>query len=145
MSRRRVVIPADETISGIRDGPDVFEMASVALIVNPSSPKIATLSQPMSALRFTPKSDRNSRHRGSRNDPDHRNIANESLDLSSLRSQGSLRPRACRAHKELQEFCHRHHGSNRVGNETILVGGMVHFIELFRTGFSVAAPCNLWE
>jgi hypothetical protein len=21
---------------------------------------------------------------------------------------------------------------------------MVHFIELFRTGFSVAAPCNLW-
>ena len=49
-----------------------------------------------------------------------------------------------RAHKELLEVCHRHHGSNRVGNETILVGGMVHFIELFRTGFSVAAPCNLW-
>jgi len=48
------------------------------------------------------------------------------------------------ARKELLELCHRHHGSNRVGNETILVGGMVHFIELFRTGFSVAAPCNLW-
>ena len=46
--------------------------------------------------------------------------------------------------EELLEVCHRHHGSNRVGNETILVGGMVHFIELFRIGFSVAAPSNLW-
>ena len=49
-----------------------------------------------------------------------------------------------RARKGLLEFCHHHHGSNRVGNETIFVGGMVHFIELFRTGFSVAAPYNLW-
>ena len=56
----------------------------------------------------------------------------------------TFRHSAVRARKELLELCHRHHGSNGVGNETILVGGMVHFIELFRTGFSVAAPCNLW-
>ena len=56
----------------------------------------------------------------------------------------TFRHSAVRARTELLEFFHRHHGSNRVGNETILVGGMVQFIELFRTGFSVAAPCNLW-
>ena len=56
----------------------------------------------------------------------------------------TFRHSAVRAREELLEFYHRHHGCNRVGNETILVGGMVHFIEFFRTGFSVAAPCNLW-
>jgi len=56
----------------------------------------------------------------------------------------TFRHSAVRAREELLELCHRHHGCNRVGNETILVGGMVHFIEFFRTGFSVAAPCNLW-
>jgi hypothetical protein len=42
------------------------------------------------------------------------------------------------------EFRHRHLGSNRVGNETIFMGGMVHFVELFCTGFLVATPLNPW-
>src|SRR5262249_35947235 len=48
------------------------------------------------------------------------------------------------AHKQPLEFRYCHLGSNRIGNETILVGRMVHFIELFCTGFSVAAPLNSW-
>jgi hypothetical protein len=60
--------------------------------------------------------------------------------MSALPQKRTFRHSAVRAREELLELCHRHHGSNRVGNETILVGGMVHFIELFRTGFSVAAP-----
>jgi hypothetical protein len=32
-------------------------------------------------------------------------------------------------------FCHRHVGFNRVGDETILVGSMVHSIEFFLTVF----------
>ena len=64
--------------------------------------------------------------------------------MSALPPKADISPLGRARPKELREFCHRHHGSNRVGNETILVGGMVHFIELFRTGFSVAVPCNLW-
>jgi hypothetical protein len=40
-------------------------------------------------------------------------------------------------------FCHRHVGFNRVGDETILVGSMVHSIEFFLTGSLVAAPRDL--
>ena len=40
------------------------------------------------------------------------------------------------------DFRHPHLGFNRVGNETILMGGMMHLIELFRTGLSAAAPRN---
>ena len=40
-------------------------------------------------------------------------------------------------------FCYPHLGFNRVGNETILMGGVMHLIELFRTGLSVVAPRNL--
>jgi NAD(P)-dependent dehydrogenase (short-subunit alcohol dehydrogenase family) len=40
-------------------------------------------------------------------------------------------------------FRHSHVGFDRVGNETILVSGMVHFLELFRTGYPVAAPPDL--
>ena len=64
--------------------------------------------------------------------------------MSAVPPKGTFHHSAVRAREELLELCHRHHGCNRVGNETILVGGMVHFIEFFRTGFSVAAPCNLW-
>jgi hypothetical protein len=42
------------------------------------------------------------------------------------------------------DFRHPHLGFDRVGNKTILMGGMMHLIELFRTGLSVAAPRNLW-
>jgi hypothetical protein len=42
------------------------------------------------------------------------------------------------------DFRHPHLGFNRVGNETILMGGVMHLIELFRTGLSVVAPRNLW-
>jgi hypothetical protein len=35
-------------------------------------------------------------------------------------------------------------GFNRVGNETILMGGVMHLVELFRTGLSLVAPHNLW-
>ena len=42
------------------------------------------------------------------------------------------------------DFRYPHLGFNRVGNETILVGGVMHLIELFRTGLSVVAPRNLW-
>ena len=42
------------------------------------------------------------------------------------------------------DFRYPHLGFNRVGNETILVGGVMHLIELFRTGLSVVAPRNPW-
>jgi len=48
------------------------------------------------------------------------------------------------ARKPPLDFRHPHLGFNRVGNETILMGSMMHLIELFRTGLSVAAPRNLW-
>jgi hypothetical protein len=54
------------------------------------------------------------------------------------------RPAACGARKGPLDFRHPNLGFNRVGNETILMGGMMHLIELFRTGLSVAAPRNLW-
>jgi len=41
------------------------------------------------------------------------------------------------------EFRYRHLGCDRVGNETILVCGMVHFAELFCTGRSIPNPGNL--
>jgi hypothetical protein len=41
-------------------------------------------------------------------------------------------------------FRHAHLGFNRVGDEAILMGGVMHLIELFRTGLSVVAPRNLW-
>jgi hypothetical protein len=37
-----------------------------------------------------------------------------------------------------------HLSFNRVGNKTILMGGVMHLIELFRTGLSVIAPRNPW-
>src|SRR5215469_17227300 len=37
-----------------------------------------------------------------------------------------------------------HLSFNRVGNKTILMGGVMHLIELFRTGLSVVAPRNRW-
>jgi hypothetical protein len=55
-----------------------------------------------------------------------------------------LGSRACGARKGPLDFRHPHLGFNRVGNETILMGGMMHLIELFRTGLTVAAPRNLW-
>ena len=42
------------------------------------------------------------------------------------------------------DFRYPHLGFNRVGNETILMGGVMHLIELFRTGLSVVAPRNPW-
>ena len=50
-------------------------------------------------------------------------------------------PAAC---KGALDFRHPHLGLNRVGNETILMGGVMHLIELFRTGLSVVAPRNPW-
>src|SRR5215813_15058523 len=38
---------------------------------------------------------------------------------------------------------HRHVGFDRVGNETIRVRGMVHFIKLFRIGYAIPAPREL--
>src|SRR5689334_13440398 len=40
---------------------------------------------------------------------------------------------AC-ARKASLDIRHLHLGFNRVGNETIFMGGMMHSIELFRTG-----------
>jgi len=58
--------------------------------------------------------------------------------------RGSPRRRAaCGARKGSLDFRHPHLGFNRVGNETILMGGVMHLIELFRTGLSVVAPRNL--
>ena len=54
------------------------------------------------------------------------------------------RSAACGASKGSLEFRHPHLGFNRIGNETILMGGVMHLIELFRTGLSVVAPRNLW-
>jgi hypothetical protein len=51
---------------------------------------------------------------------------------------------ACGARKGSLNIRHRHFGFNRVGNETILMGGMMHLIELCYTGLSVVAPLNLW-
>src|SRR5215469_18872551 len=47
------------------------------------------------------------------------------------------------ARKGSLDFRHPHLGFNRVSNETILMGGVMHLIELFRTGLSVVAPRNL--
>src|SRR6516165_7171254 len=59
--------------------------------------------------------------------------------------RGSPRQRAaCGARKGSLDFGHPHLGFNRVGNETILMGGLMHLSELFRTGLSVIAPRNLW-
>jgi hypothetical protein len=41
------------------------------------------------------------------------------------------------------EFRYSHLGFDRVGNETILVCGMVHFVELFSAGRSISTPGNL--
>ena len=38
---------------------------------------------------------------------------------------------------------HRHVGFDRVGNETILVSGVVHLIELLRIWYAIAAPRDL--
>ena len=46
-------------------------------------------------------------------------------------------------HRPPLQFSHCHVGFDRVGNETILVSGVVHFIELFRTGPSIPAPRDL--
>ena len=47
-------------------------------------------------------------------------------------------------HKGPLDFRHLHLGFNRVGNETILMGGMMYLVELFCIGRSVTAPRNLW-
>jgi hypothetical protein len=54
------------------------------------------------------------------------------------------RSAACGASKGSLDFRHPHLGFNRVGNETILMGGVMHLIELFHIGLSVVAPRNLW-
>ena len=69
--------------------------------------------------------------------------------ISALAAKGDVvrqprRPAARGARKGPLDFRHPHLGFNRVGNEAILMGGMMHLIELFRTGLSVAAPRNLW-
>ena len=51
---------------------------------------------------------------------------------------------ACGARKGSLDFRHPHLGFNRVGNKTILMGGVMHLIELFRIGLSVVALRNLW-
>src|SRR6516225_1790241 len=43
----------------------------------------------------------------------------------------------------LLPFCHRHVRFDRVCNETILMCSVMHLIEFFCTGFSVAAPRDL--
>jgi hypothetical protein len=54
------------------------------------------------------------------------------------------RSAACGARKGSLDFRHPHLGFNRVGNETILMGGVMHPIKLFRIGLSAVAPRNLW-
>jgi hypothetical protein len=46
-------------------------------------------------------------------------------------------------HRPPLQVCHCHVGFDRVGNETILVSGVMHFVELFRTRYSIPAPCDL--
>ena len=41
-------------------------------------------------------------------------------------------------------FHHRHIGFDRIGNEAILVGSMVHPIKFFRTWYTIPAPRELW-
>ena len=53
------------------------------------------------------------------------------------------RSAACGARKGSVDFRHPHLGFNRVGNETILMGGVMHPIKLFRIGLSAVAPRNL--
>ena len=43
----------------------------------------------------------------------------------------------------LLPFCHRHVRFDRVCNEAILMCSVMHLIEFFYTGSSVAAPCDL--
>src|SRR4249920_3041180 len=54
-----------------------------------------------------------------------------------------FRPWSLRFELTWLEFRYRHLGFDRVGNETILVCGMVHFVELFCTGCSISTPRNL--
>ena len=54
------------------------------------------------------------------------------------------RSAACGASKGSLDFRHPHLGFNRVGNETILMGGVMHLIKLFRIGLSAVAPRNFW-
>jgi hypothetical protein len=64
--------------------------------------------------------------------------------LGKISKRGNRYLTPCGARKGPLDFRHLHLGFNRVGNETILMGGMMHLIELFRIGLSVAAPRNLW-
>src|SRR6516225_7413739 len=83
----------------------------------------------------------------------HRNSVTESPLCATNRHSASQQKRAlrgsprrraaCGARKGSLDFRHPHLGFNRVGNETILMGGVMHLIELFRTGLSVVAPRNL--
>jgi hypothetical protein len=67
-----------------------------------------------------------------------------SFTAANRRRRSITSSAACGARKGPLEFRHPHFGFNRVGNETILMGGMMHLIELFRTGLLVAAPRDLW-
>ena len=56
---------------------------------------------------------------------------------------GGLRGAAFSGRRPPLPFCHRHVRFDRVGNETILMSSVMHLIEFFCTGSSVAAPCDL--
>ena len=45
--------------------------------------------------------------------------------------------------KTLLRFHHRHIGFDRIGNEAILVGSMVHPIKFFHTWYTIRAPREL--
>jgi hypothetical protein len=73
------------------------------------------------------------------------------VDISRRRSSAHpwastpsrFRPRSLRFALTWLEFRYSHLGFDRVGNETILVCGMVHFVELFCAGCSISIPGNL--
>src|SRR6516225_7359978 len=58
-------------------------------------------------------------------------------------SPGSSRSDPQAAAETLPLLHHRHVGFDRVGNETILVSGVVHFIKLLRIWYAIAAPRDL--
>ena len=73
------------------------------------------------------------------------------VDISRCRSSAHpwastpsrFRPRSTRFALTWLEFRYSHLGFDRVGNETILVCGLVHFVELFCAGCSISTPGNL--
>src|SRR6516165_8726149 len=66
------------------------------------------------------------------------------LITSSFAERAPQRLLTCRrCLGRLLPFCHRHVRFDRVCNETILMCSVMHLIEFFCTGFSVAAPRDL--